>query len=65
MQNKEKRNDKFKQEDDARATVVRKQDFDGDVLVVVTGDSKMRDVWVLDTTCTFHMTPHWEWFANI
>lgn len=67
LQNKEKRNDKFKQdqqEDDARATVVSKQDFDGDVLVVVTGDSKIRDVWVLDTACTFHMTPHQEWFAT-
>ncbi|XP_024315863.1 uncharacterized protein LOC106865951 isoform X2 [Brachypodium distachyon] len=68
LQNKEKRNGKFKQkdqqEDDARAIVVSKQDFDGDVLVVATGDSKMRDVWVLDTACTFHMTPHGEWFAT-
>jgi len=38
-------------------------DYDSaDTLVVSRKEN--REVWVLDSGCSFHMTPHREWFLN-
>ena len=37
-------------------------DSDGDMLSVSSSASRLIDSWVLDSTCSFHVTPHRDWF---
>ena len=37
---------------------------DGELLVASDGDSKARHDWILDSGCTFHMTPNRDWFST-
>jgi hypothetical protein len=34
------------------------------VLAISTSDDRSNDKWVLDTACTFHMSPKRDWFTT-
>jgi hypothetical protein len=36
----------------------------GDVYLASTGTHADRDVWLIDSCVSFHMTPHREWFCE-
>ena len=42
--------------------VAADSDSDGDMLSVSSRANKLIDSWVLDSTCSFHVTPHKDWF---
>ncbi|KAG8489007.1 hypothetical protein CXB51_016978 [Gossypium anomalum] len=67
LQNKIKReatNQKGKQpENSGEANVV--EDYnDGELLVASINNSKVSEEWILDTRCTFHMSPNRDWFTT-
>ncbi|KAK5819897.1 hypothetical protein PVK06_024931 [Gossypium arboreum] len=67
LQNKIKReaaNQKGKQlENSGEADVV--EDYsDGELLVASVNDSKVSEEWILDSGCTFHMSPNRDWFTT-
>ncbi|KAG8498352.1 hypothetical protein CXB51_007022 [Gossypium anomalum] len=67
LQNKIKReatNQKGKQlENFGEADVV--EDYsDGELLVASVNDSKVSEEWILDSGCTFHMSPNRDWFTT-
>lgn len=68
LKNKEKRaaNQNFKpnQDDEGKAAYAAENTSNGDVLVVFAGCAKTNDEWILDTACTFHMSPNRSWFTN-
>ena len=35
---------------------------DGDMLFVSSSANRLIDSWVLDSACSFHVTPHRDWF---
>ena len=35
---------------------------DGDILFVSSGSEHLMDSWILDSTCSFHVTPNKDWF---
>ena len=37
---------------------------DGELLVASDGDSRASENWILDSGCTFHMTPNRDWFST-
>ncbi|KAG8496510.1 hypothetical protein CXB51_008987 [Gossypium anomalum] len=37
---------------------------DGELLVASVNDSKVREKWILDSSCTFHMSPNRDWFTT-
>ncbi|KAG8489499.1 hypothetical protein CXB51_017516 [Gossypium anomalum] len=37
---------------------------DGELLVTSVNDSKVSEEWILDSSCTFHMSPNWDWFTT-
>ncbi|KAG8485911.1 hypothetical protein CXB51_020221 [Gossypium anomalum] len=37
---------------------------DGEFLVASVNDSKVSEEWILDSDCTFHMSPNWDWFTT-
>ena len=37
-------------------------DSDEDMLFVSSSANRLIDSWVLDSACSFHMTPHKDWF---
>jgi hypothetical protein len=68
LQNKEKQknNSEKENESDGQAAVVTKhQDYDGNVLVASTYDADTGDDWILDSACSFHMSPCREWFSTL
>ena len=45
--------------------VVAKEDSksgDGDILLVSSSLDHLTDFWILDSTCSYHMTPNKDWF---
>ncbi|KAG8492474.1 hypothetical protein CXB51_009570 [Gossypium anomalum] len=67
LQNKIKReaaNQKGKQlENFGEADVV--EDYsDGELLVTSVNDSEVNEEWILDSGCTFHMSPNRDWFTT-
>ncbi|KAG8475586.1 hypothetical protein CXB51_032459 [Gossypium anomalum] len=36
---------------------------DGELLVASVNDSKVSEEWILDSGCTFHMSPYRDWFT--
>ena len=66
LQNREK---KFwnKQEEKSgksgEASVVELDQTDGELLVASDTDSRASETWILDSSCTFHMTPNQDWFS--
>ncbi|KAG8493611.1 hypothetical protein CXB51_011778 [Gossypium anomalum] len=42
-----------------------KEDYsDGELLVASVNDSKVSEEWILDSSCTFHMSPNRDWFTT-
>ncbi|KAL0003708.1 hypothetical protein SO802_011269 [Lithocarpus litseifolius] len=35
---------------------------DGDMLFVSSSANRLIDSWILDSACSFHVTPHRDWF---
>src|SRR3954462_3968196 len=35
-----------------------------EVLMAQSGRKKSSDVWLLDSACTYHVCPRWEWFST-
>ncbi|KAI3790253.1 hypothetical protein L2E82_03169 [Cichorium intybus] len=68
LKNKEKRaanqNPKPNQDDEGKATYVAENNSNGDVLVAFAGILKTNDEWILDSACTFHISPNRSWFTN-
>ncbi|KAG8480929.1 hypothetical protein CXB51_025596 [Gossypium anomalum] len=44
--------------------VDRKNYSDGELLVASVNDSKVSEEWILDSGCTFHMSPSRDWFTT-
>nr|GEV80080.1 hypothetical protein [Tanacetum cinerariifolium] len=68
LKNKEKRAANQKpqtnQDDEGKAAYAAENNSNGDVLVVFAGCVKTNDEWILNSGCTFHMTPNKNWFIN-
>ncbi|KAG8474393.1 hypothetical protein CXB51_033749 [Gossypium anomalum] len=66
LQNKIKReaaNQKGKQPENSGEADVVEDYSDGKLLVTSVNDSKVSEEWTLDSGCTFHMSPNWDWFT--
>ena len=37
-------------------------EFDGDILFVSSSTDGLNNSWLLDSACSFHVTPHRNWF---
>ncbi|KAG8501609.1 hypothetical protein CXB51_003912 [Gossypium anomalum] len=37
---------------------------DSELLVTSVNNSKVSEEWILDSGCTFHMSPNWDWFTT-
>ncbi|KAG8497502.1 hypothetical protein CXB51_008962 [Gossypium anomalum] len=67
LQNKIKReaaNQKGKQPENCGEADVVKDYSDGELLVASVNDSKVSEEWILDSGCTFHMSPNRDWFTT-
>ncbi|KAG8474474.1 hypothetical protein CXB51_031434 [Gossypium anomalum] len=49
---------------DRNADDDRKDYSDGELLVASVNDSKVSEEWILDSGCTFHMSPNRDWFTT-
>ncbi|KAG8474805.1 hypothetical protein CXB51_031510 [Gossypium anomalum] len=66
LQNKIKReagNQKGKQPENSGEADVVEDYSDGELLVASVNDSKVSEEWILDSGCTFHMSPNRDWFT--
>ncbi|KAG8485411.1 hypothetical protein CXB51_021801 [Gossypium anomalum] len=67
LQNKIKRkatNQKGKQPENFGEADVVEDYSDGELLVASVNDSKVNEEWILDSGCTFHMSPNQGWFTT-
>ncbi|KAG8501536.1 hypothetical protein CXB51_004015 [Gossypium anomalum] len=67
LQNKIKRevtNQKRKQPENFGEADVVEDYSDGELLVASVNDSKVSEEWILDSGCTFHMSPSRDWFTT-
>ncbi|KAG8478786.1 hypothetical protein CXB51_028618 [Gossypium anomalum] len=67
LQNKIKReaaNQKGKQPENSGEADIVEDYNDGELLVTSVNDSKVSEGWILDSGCTFHMSPNWDWFTT-
>ncbi|KAG8472381.1 hypothetical protein CXB51_035329 [Gossypium anomalum] len=67
LQNKIKReaaNQKEKQPENSGEADVVEDYSDGELLVASVNDSKVSEEWILDSGCTFHMSPNRDWFTT-
>ncbi|KAG8477716.1 hypothetical protein CXB51_027660 [Gossypium anomalum] len=67
LQNKIKReaaNQKGKQPENFGEADVVEDYSDGELLVASVNDSKVSEEWILDSGCTFHMSPNRDWFTT-
>lgn len=54
-----------KKKDDSNTTNVGEEDSDrsnGDMLFVSSRSDHFTDGWILDSSCSYHMSPHRDWF---
>ncbi|KAG8478742.1 hypothetical protein CXB51_028655 [Gossypium anomalum] len=66
LQNKikmEAMNQKGKQPENSGEADVVEDYSDGELLVASVNNSKLSEEWILDSGCTFHMSPNWDWFT--
>ncbi|KAG8502413.1 hypothetical protein CXB51_000424 [Gossypium anomalum] len=49
---------------DRNADDDREDYSDGELLVASVNDSKVSEEWILDSGCTFHMSPNRDWFTT-
>ncbi|KAG8491630.1 hypothetical protein CXB51_014990 [Gossypium anomalum] len=67
LQNKIKReaaNQKGKQLENSGEADVIEDYSDGELIVASVNDSKVSEEWILDSGCTFHMSPNRDWFIT-
>ncbi|KAG8486650.1 hypothetical protein CXB51_020037 [Gossypium anomalum] len=67
LQNKikgEAANQKGKQPENSGEADVVEDYSDGELLVASVNDSKVSEEWILDSGCTFHMSPNRDWFTT-
>ncbi|KAG8480597.1 hypothetical protein CXB51_024789 [Gossypium anomalum] len=67
LQNKIKReaaNQKGKQPENSGQADVIEDYSDSELLVASVNDSKVSEEWILDSGCTFHMSPNRDWFTT-
>ncbi|KAG8481211.1 hypothetical protein CXB51_025954 [Gossypium anomalum] len=67
LQNKIKReaaNQKGKQPENSGEADIVEDYSDGELLVASVNDSKVSEEWILDSGCTFHMSPNRDWFTT-
>ncbi|KAG8499425.1 hypothetical protein CXB51_005933 [Gossypium anomalum] len=67
LQNKIKReaaNQKEKQPKNSGEADIVEDYSDGEILVASVNDSKVNKEWILDSGCTFHMSPNRDWFTT-
>ncbi|KAG8488508.1 hypothetical protein CXB51_016430 [Gossypium anomalum] len=67
LQNKIKReaaNQKGKQPENSHEADVVEDYSDGELLVAFVNDSKVSEEWILDSGCTFHLSPNRDWFTT-
>ncbi|KAG8473168.1 hypothetical protein CXB51_035114 [Gossypium anomalum] len=67
LQNKIKReaaNQREKQPENFGEADVVEDYSDGELLVASVNDSKVSEEWILDSGCTFHMSPYRDWFTT-
>ncbi|KAG8499392.1 hypothetical protein CXB51_005981 [Gossypium anomalum] len=67
LQNKIKRkaaNQKGKQPENFGEADVVEDYSDGELLVASVNDFKVSEEWILDSGCTFHMSPNRDWFTT-
>ncbi|KAG8500752.1 hypothetical protein CXB51_002776 [Gossypium anomalum] len=67
LQNKikgEAANQKGKQPENFGEADVVEDYSDGELLVASVNDSKVSEEWILDSGCTFHMSPNRDWFTT-
>ncbi|KAG8499473.1 hypothetical protein CXB51_005963 [Gossypium anomalum] len=67
LQNKIKRevaNQKGKQPENSSEANVVEDYSNGELLVASVNDSKVSEEWILDSGCTFHMSPNRDWFTT-
>ncbi|KAG8499034.1 hypothetical protein CXB51_005442 [Gossypium anomalum] len=67
LQNKIKReaaNQEGKQPENSGEADVVEDYSDGELLVASVNDSKVSEEWILDSGCTFHMSPNRDWFTT-
>uniref|UniRef100_A0A2N9GD91 Uncharacterized protein n=1 Tax=Fagus sylvatica TaxID=28930 RepID=A0A2N9GD91_FAGSY len=53
---------KGKEESFTSVNVVADSESDGDMLSVSSSTDGLNNSWLLDSACSFHVTPHWNWF---
>ncbi|KAG8476956.1 hypothetical protein CXB51_030500 [Gossypium anomalum] len=67
LQNNIKReaaNQKGKQSENSGEADVVEDYSDGELLVASVNDSKVSEEWILDSGCTFHLSPNQDWFTT-
>ncbi|KAG8474425.1 hypothetical protein CXB51_033824 [Gossypium anomalum] len=67
LQNKIKReaaNQKGKQPENSSEADIVEDYSDGELLVASVNDSKVSEEWILDSGCTFYMSPNLDWFTT-
>lgn len=45
-------------------SVVKDNNNDGELMVVTNEVTKPSEDWIIDTICTFHMSPNKDWFSS-
>jgi hypothetical protein len=53
---------KGEEESSTSVNIVADSDFDGDMLSVSSSTDGLNNSWLLDSACSFHMTPYRNWF---
>ena len=53
---------KGKEESSTSVNVVADSESDGDMLFVSSSTDGLNNSWLLDSACSFHVTPHRNWF---
>ncbi|KAG8488139.1 hypothetical protein CXB51_018349 [Gossypium anomalum] len=61
---REATNQKGKQPENFGEADVVEDYSDGELLVASVNDSKVSEEWILDSSCTFHMSPNRVWFTT-
>ncbi|KAG8503733.1 hypothetical protein CXB51_001751 [Gossypium anomalum] len=61
---REAANQKGKQPENFGEADVVKDYSDSELLVTSVNDSKVNEEWILDSGCTFHMSPNRDWFTT-
>ncbi|GJT56454.1 retrovirus-related pol polyprotein from transposon TNT 1-94 [Tanacetum coccineum] len=48
----------------AEANVIKCDDEESDLSLTTSSSRNASEIWLLDSTCSHHITPHREWFSN-